>query len=108
VKAGESADFNAAREKMSQIAINQGWAGNTRSWLWATTVGGDPLVSVIVPHKNFASMAGSGEGFADFLASQLGSADAAAELMKKFSAATWGSDYQVWVHRDELSMKSGN
>jgi hypothetical protein len=108
VKAGESADFNAAREKMSQIAINQGWADNKRSWLWATTIGGEPLISVIVPHVNFASMASTGEGFTDFLASQLGSAEAAAELMKKFSAATWGSDYQVWVHREELSMKSGN
>jgi hypothetical protein len=108
VKAGESANFHAAREKMSQVAINQGWANNERSWLWATTIGGNPKVSVIVPHKNFASMAVSDEGFADFLARQLGSADAAAELMKQFSAATWGSDYQVWVHREELSMEGGD
>jgi hypothetical protein len=108
LKAGEAGEFHAAREKMSQIAINQGWANAERSWLWATTIGGEPHVSIIVPHVNYADMADSGEGFADFLSSQLGSAEAAASLMKQFSAATWGSDYQVWVHREELSMKSGD
>ena len=93
---------------MSQIAINQGWANDERSWLWATTIGGKPQVSVIVPHENFASMAGSGEGFVDFLAKQMGSAEAAAELMSQFSGAVWSSDYQVWAHRDDLSMKSGD
>jgi len=108
LKAGHAADFHAAREKMSQIAINQGWANDQRSWIWATTVGGKPTVSVIVPHKNFASMADKGEGFLDFLARNLGSDDAAANLLQQFSGSTSGSDYQLWVHRDELSMQSSD
>jgi hypothetical protein len=108
LRAGRAGDFHAAREKMSQIAINQGWADSTRSWIWATTIGGKPSVSVIVPYKNFAGMASAGEGFADFLARQLGSAEAAAELMGQFSESTWGSDYQVWVHEENLSMPAGN
>lgn len=108
VKPAQGSEFHAARNKMSQIAINQGWANDERSWLWATTIGGKPQVSVIVPHENFASMADSGEGFVDFLAKQMGSAEAAAELMSHFSGAIWSSDYQVWVHRDDLSMTSGN
>jgi len=104
VKAGSADEFHAAREKMSQIAINQGWADKKRSWAWATTIGGEPKVSVVVPYRNFAGMANDGEGFADFLARQLGSAEAAAELMDQFSGATWGSDYQVWVLEDSLSM----
>ena len=105
LKAGHAAEFHAARDKMSQIAINQGWANDERSWIWATTIGGKPTVSVVVPHENFASMADKGEGFMDFLARNLGSEEAAAELLQQFSAATWGSDYQVWVHRAEFSME---
>jgi len=108
LKPGHAAEFHAARDKMSQIAINQGWANGERSWLWATTIGGKPTVSVVVPHENFASMAESGEGFMDFLARNLGSQEAAAELLQQFSNATWGSDYQVWVHRGELSMASSD
>lgn len=105
VKAGHGAEFNAAREKMSQIAINQGWANDERSWLWTTTIGGKSTVSVVVPYKNFAGMGRSGEGFVDFLAQQLGSMEAASELMKQFAGASWGSDYQVWVYEPKLSMK---
>jgi hypothetical protein len=108
LKAGSAADFHAAREKMSQIAINQGWADDTRSWIWTTTIGGPPQVAVIVPYANFAGMARSANGFSDFLAQQLGSAEAAAQLMGQFSEATWGSDYQVWVHEKSLSMPAGN
>lgn len=108
LKAGSADDFHAAREKMSQIAINQGWANTDRSWIWATNIGGKPLVSVIVPYQNFAAMGNAGEGFSDFLAQQLGSADAAAELMDQFSGSTSGSDYQVWVHEESLSMPAGN
>jgi hypothetical protein len=100
VKPGLGADFNAAREKMSQIAINQGWAAGGRSWLWASTIGGEPITSIIVPRKNLASMAHDGENFAGFLARQMGSEEAAADLMKKFSASTTSTDYQIWVLED--------
>jgi len=106
LKSGHEADFHAAREKMSQIAINQGWANDERSWLWTTTIGGKSTVSVVVPYKNFAGMGSSGEGFVDFLAQQLGSMEAASELMKQFAGASWGSDYQVWVYEPKLSMKN--
>lgn len=108
LKAGHAAEFHAAREKMSQIAINQGWANDERSWIWATTIGGKPTVSVVVPHEDFASMGEKGEGFLGFLARSLGSEEAAAELLQQFSAATEGSDYQVWVHRPELSMEEAD
>lgn len=108
VKAGHDAEFNAALEKMSQIAIEQGWANDDRNWVWSSTIGGKPTVSIVVPHANFASMAGSGENFGEFLAQQLGSAEAAADLMKQFAGATWGSSYQIWVHEADLSVSSGD
>mgnify|MGYP001816215502 FL=1 len=106
VKAGHDADFRAALEKMSQIAIEQGWANDDRNWVWSSTIGGKPTVSIVVPHENMASMAGSGESFGEFLARQLGSPDAAAELMQQFSGSTWGSNYQIWVHETGLSASS--
>jgi hypothetical protein len=104
VKAGHDADFRAALEKMSQIAIDQGWANDDRNWVWSSTIGGKATVSIVVPHENFASMAGSGESFGEFLARQLGSEEAATDLMKQFSGSTWGSDYQIWAHKTDLSM----
>jgi len=106
IKAGHDAEFTAALEKMSQIAIEQGWANDDRNWIWSSTIGGKSVVSIVVPYENFAGMAGSGEDFGAFLARQLGSAEAAADLMKQFSGSTWGSDYQIWVHETELSMSA--
>lgn len=97
-------EFDAVREKMSQIAIEQGWASDDHVWLWASSIGGAPRHSIIVPHRNFASLDNAGETFAQFLANQLGSAEAAAELMGRFRAATTGSDFQIWEYRAELSM----
>ena len=105
LKAGHSADFDAARDKMSQIALNQGWASNDRSWLWATTIGGKPQESIIVPHKNFASMDRDEDSFIRFLSKHMGD-DAASALLKQFSGATWGSSFQIWEHQEKYSMSS--
>ena len=97
-------EFDAAREKMSQIAIEQGWASDDHVWLWASSIGGSPRHSIIVPHPNFASLDNAGETFPQFLADKLGSAEAAEELMGRFRAATTGSDFQIWEYQAELSM----
>lgn len=97
-------DFDEARVKMSQIAIEQGWAADGRDWLWMTRIGAAPVRSVVVPHRNFASLDDGRGSFADFLAAQMGSADKAAELMHQFTGAFEGSSYQIWEHQPELSM----
>jgi hypothetical protein len=104
VAPGQAGEFDAARAKMSQIAIEQGWASDDHVWLWTTRIGGQPRHSIIVPHKNFASLDNAGETFAQFLANQLGSADAAAELMSRFQSATTGADFQIWEYQADLSM----
>jgi hypothetical protein len=104
VEPSHTAEFDAAREKMSQIAIEQGWASDDHVWLWANSIGGSPRHSIIVPHRNFASLDNAGETFPQFLANKLGSAEAAEELMGRFRAATTGSDFQIWEYQAELSM----
>jgi hypothetical protein len=103
VKPGHAGEFNAAREKMSQIALNQGWATNEHLWIWASTIGGKPQESIIIPHKNFASMERDEDSFPSFLAKHMGS-EAASALLKQFANATWSSNYQTWQHREKYSM----
>ena len=105
IKPGYAAAFDAARTKLLQIALNQGWATDDHPWLWATTIGGKPQQSIIIPHKNFASMDRDEESFSRFLAKHLGD-EAAKELMKQFSGATNGSNYQIWEHQEKYSMSS--
>lgn len=102
LKPSAVAEFDVARDKMSQIAIDQGWKG---SWMWSTRVGGSPMESIVVPYKNFADMQRDGESFFGFLSRVLKSDDAAAKIMSDFTAPVWGQDYQVWEYHPEHSMK---
>lgn len=102
---GHSAKFDQAREKMSQIAINQGWATDSRSWIWTTSIGGYAKESIVVPYTNFAGLAGGDESFFEFLSRHMGSVEAAADLFQQFEASTRGSSFQIWEHLPGLSMQ---
>ena len=106
LKPGHVGEFDAARDKMSQIALNQGWAKD-HVWLWASTIGGQTQESIVIPHKDFASMARNEDSFLRFLSKHMGD-DAAAELLKQFSNASWTTNFQIWEHVEELSMDDGN
>ena len=106
LKTDKVGQFDAARDKISQIALNQGWASAERSWVWSDTIGGKPTVSIVVPHKNYASMDGGDQSFMEFLSDHMGSPEAASALMQEFSEATWGSSFQLWRHSEKLSMKN--
>jgi len=103
VKPGHDAEFKAARDKILQVALNQGWATDDHPWLWASTVGGKPTESIIIPHKNFASMDRDEETFSRFLSRHMGE-DAASELLKQFGSSTRGSNFQIWEHQEKYSM----
>lgn len=103
LKPGEARNFNAAREKMSQIALNQGWATKDRSWLWATTIGGKQQQSVIIPLRKFADLDRDGDTFVRFLSKHM-TATAVEDLMQQFNGASWNTNYQIWKLQDDLSM----
>jgi hypothetical protein len=107
LKPGRAGQFDAARDKMSQIALNQGWATDDHVWLWSSTIGGEPRESIVVPHENFASMARDEESFRRFLSKRMGSMDAAAELLASFADSTSGTSFQIWKHQKEMSMSEG-
>jgi len=107
IKPGSGQDFDAARDKMSQVALNQGWATDDHPWLWASTIGGKLQESVIIPHENLASFDRGKEDFMSFLSRHMGSA-AAAELGKQFSGASSSTEFQIWEHQEDLSMSKGD
>lgn len=104
IKRGMEADFEGAKEQISQIAINQGWATAERNWLWTKQIGGSPTVSVVIPHKNFASMARGEETISEFLSKRMKSREAAAELIAKFGSSTTSENTTVWELLPGLSM----
>jgi hypothetical protein len=104
IKGGGSADFSAALEEMSQIAIDQGWANADRNWSWSSRIGGRDSRNIVIPYKNYAAMQPGEESFYAFLVKHMGSEEAAGELFKKLSGSSWGSEYTVWELRPDLSM----
>jgi hypothetical protein len=106
IKPGHAMAFDAARDKISQIALNQGWATDNHPWLWASTIGGEPVESIIIPHVNYASFERSGESFLTFLSRHM-SADDAAALLSEFANASSSMNFQIWEHQENLSMKPG-
>lgn len=105
IKPGQGSRFDAARDKMSQIAINQGWSSDEHVWMWSSRIGGSPRESVVTPYRDWADIEREGETFFQFLSRKLGSDDEARALLDEFSSAIEGSDYQIWVHRPDLSMQ---
>ena len=103
IRQGHSAQFDAARDKMSQIALNQGWATPDRSWLWTTTIGGHPQEGIVIPYTNFAGMDRDEDSFLRFLAKHMGD-DAARELLQQFASASKSSSFQIWEHQEKYSM----
>lgn len=97
--------FDQARDKMSQIALEQGWATDNHPWVWSSTIGGKTQEAVIIPHMNFASLDRSEDSFLNFLSSQLGSEEAA-KLVQQFASASWSSEFQIWEFQEDLSMSA--
>ena len=94
--------FNAAKDELSQIAINNGWASDGRRWAWVWSVDGKPEVGLAIPYENYADMTDPDPSFFEFLSGQIGAEEAAAKF-GAFTAATSGSRYDIYTYRPELS-----
>jgi len=104
VDPANSAAFDQARVKLSQIAIQNGWASDDHSWLWLSSIGGEPAQAIVIPHRDFAGLDGGRPSFGEFLAERMGSPEMAAEVMQSLMANVRSIDYQIWEHQPELSM----
>lgn len=94
--------WEKAREKMSQIALENGW-GKDHDWLWLTRIGGKPMLMVASGYADYADMEPPEQSFFEFVAEHMGSEEKAEEMFMKFGSAMASSDFTVWTERTDLS-----
>ena len=94
---------NQARERMSQIALNNGWAEKGHQWLWVNRRGGEPTQSLVLPDANYAGMAPTDDDFGDWLTEQVGSPEEAGEIFETWLAGFSSTNVTVWRHDPEIS-----
>jgi hypothetical protein len=102
MKQGAGPASSAARKKMSQVAINEGWEGQ---WLWLSRIGGKPMTAVVSSFESYADMEPPEQSFFEFLIEKLGAEEAAA-MFADFGSGYSDSDYTVWQFDSGMSDNS--
>jgi hypothetical protein len=97
---------NKARERMSQIALNDGWAEKGYEWLWVNRMGGAPTQSIVFPNSNYADMAPTGDDFGAWLAEQVGSEEEATKIFKAWLSGFSETNTTVWRYDPSISTPS--
>ncbi|MGI9225527.1 MAG: hypothetical protein ACR2QX_13670 [Woeseiaceae bacterium] len=97
---------NEARERMSQIALNDGWAEKGYEWLWVDRTGGKPMQAIVFPRANYAEMAPTGDDFGAWLAEQVGSEEEAAEILETWLSGFSETNVTIWRHDPDISTPS--
>ena len=102
IKDGAGMAWDQAREKLSQLALDKGWA-NDNEWLWLSRIGGKPMLMIATGYDDFADMAPPEKTFFEFVAEHMGSTEKAEKLMSAFSSGMASSSFTVWTRRADLS-----
>ena len=95
-----------ARKKLSQVALENGWAKDDNNWVWMTRQIGAPSLSIVSSYASFAEMEPPEQSFFEFIAEQMGSPEEASEVFKVFNSGFSGSDFTIWVQNTALSTPS--
>lgn len=103
IKPGHEARLDQVITQLSQIALNQGWSEAGKHWVWLHNIGGEPKITVAIPHKNFASMQQDGETYGEFLVRHLGN-EKARELVDQFISSVNRQESSIWQRHPELSL----
>jgi hypothetical protein len=83
MKPNQGSGPREARLKLSQMALENGWGDADNQWLWHWRIGE--------------------QSFFEFITEHMGSEEEASALFDQFGSGFAGSDYTVWVHREDLS-----
>lgn len=97
---------NEARKRMSQVALNDGWAEKGHEWLWVNRTGGKPMQAIVFPRANYAEMAPTGDSFSGWLAEQVGSEEEAGEIIQTWLSGFSETIVTIWRHEPDLSTPS--
>jgi len=102
IKQGSGRASGQAKEKMSQLALNEGWANGDNNWLWLSRIGGKPMLAIVSSYDNYADMEPPEQGFFEYASEKLGAEEAGA-MFSDFGNGFTGSDYTVWKYDESLS-----
>lgn len=103
IKQGSGPETGDARRKMSQLALDEGWADEDNNWLWFfRAAGGSPVTALVSSYENYADMAPPEQSFYEFAVEKLGEVEAD-EMFGDFNKGFTGSDYTIWVLDEALS-----
>jgi len=107
IKQGAGPAGGQAKDKMSQLALNDGWANADNNWLWLSRVGGKPKIAIVSSYENYADMAPPEQSFFEFASEKLGAEEAGA-MFSDFGNGFTDSDYTIWVRDESLSSPSAD
>lgn len=102
LKEGAGPASEAAREKMSKLALEEGWAKDDNNWLWLSRDTGKAKTMLVASYENYAAMQPPEQSFFEFANEKIGEEDAAA-MFSDFGSGFSSSEYTIWVRNDELS-----
>lgn len=95
-----------ARQRMSKIALNDGWAEKGYEWLWVNRTGGNPMQAIVFSDANYTEMAPTGDSFRAWLAEQVGSEEEADGIFKDWLSGFSGTKVTIWRYDPALSTPS--
>jgi len=105
IKEGAGPAADDAKETMSQLALNEGWANDDNNWLWFSRETGDAEIALVSSYANYEEMEPPEQSFFEFAVEQLGEEEAA-EMFATFNAGFSDSDYTIWQLDESLSTPS--
>lgn len=105
-KTGGGYASTQARQRMSKIALNDGWAEKGYEWLWVDRTGGEPVQAIVFPRSNYAEMAPTGDSFRAWLGEQVGSEEEAGEILETWLSGFSGTKVTVWRYDPAISTPS--
>jgi len=107
IKQGAGPAGGQAKEKMSQLALNEGWSDKDVNWLWLSRIGGKPVTALVSSYENYADMAPPEQSFFEFASEKLGAEEAGA-MFGDFANGFTDSNYTIWVYDESLSSPSAD
>lgn len=97
---GKYGEFRRQVGALRAAAMAQQWNGQ---WALASITGGDDDMTLVIPLRDHAAMAGPSPTIMEMMAAQMGGQDQAAKTMGAIQSAVEASDTTVYVHRPDLS-----
>jgi len=97
---GKYGEFRRQVGALRAAATAQKWSGQ---WGLASVTGGDDDMTLVIPLRSYADMAGPSPTIMEMMATQMGGQDKAVETMRGIQSAIEASNTTVYVHRRDLS-----